>query len=170
MTAANVAETSRTWTLEERIAAQRKCVDLHVAIENAQQIERIIPETFAKQGIFYHLAPGVINFQGPEGVRDFYEMLFGVLPDIHITYSHEYDLPGYSIREGVVTGTHSAEFAGVPASGRKVVFPFCGIYIFDNADPTMLIAERAYWDNVNLMQQMRGEITVSAEMPWDHTK
>ena len=120
MSQASVKEKTKTWTYEERIAAQRKCVDLHVAIENAQQIERIIPETFAKKGIFYHLAPGVVDFQGPSGVRDFYDMLFSVLPDIHIKYSHEYDVPGYSIREGIVTGTHSAEFAGVPASGRKV--------------------------------------------------
>jgi len=160
----------KTWTYAEQIKAQRACVDLHVSIENAQQKDRIIPETFAKKGIFYHLAPGIVDFQGPSGVLDFYDMLFGVLPDIHIKYSHEYDVPGYSIREGIVTGTHSAEFAGIPASGRKVVFPFCGIYIFSDEEPDMLIAERAYWDNVNLMQQMRGEITVGEEMPWDKTK
>ena len=103
------------------------------------------------------------------GIADFYDLLFNVLPDIHIKMTHEYDVPGYSIREGVVTGTHSADFAGVPASGRTVVFPFCGIYIFGD-DPTRLIAERAYWDNDGLARQMRGESTVGADMPWHKTK
>lgn len=154
-----------TWTDTERIAKQRETVELHVALENAQQQDRVLEETFAKEGVFYDIVPGITHLEGMEGVAGFYEMLFGVLPDIHIVVSHEYDVPGCSIREGVVTGTHSAEFAGVPASGNQVSFAFCGLYIFGD-DPTRLIAERAYWDNDGLLKQMRGEQEPLAVMPW----
>ena len=163
-------ETSfNNWTTQDRIAAQRKCVDQHVALENAHEVERVISETFATEGVYYDVVPGMAHFDGLGGIADFYDLLFRVLPDIHIKMTHEYDVPGYSIREGVVTGTHSAEFAGVPASGNTVVFPFCGIYIFGD-DPTRLIAERAYWDNDGVGRQMRGESTSGADMPWHKTK
>lgn len=154
-----------TWTDAERIAKQREVVELHISLENAQQQDRVLEETFAKEGVFYDVAPGVVHLEGLQGVKDFYDMLFGTLPDIHISVSHEYDVPGCSIREGVVTGTHSAEFAGVPASGNKVAFAFCGLYLF-GADPTQLVAERAYWDNDGLQKQMRGEEKPQTEMPW----
>ena len=168
----SAAPASTSWTYEERIRAQRACVDLHVKLENAHEIDRILPDTFARDGIYYDVVPGIVHYEGASGVqsiRDFYDLLFGFLPDIHITYSHEYDVPGYCIREGVVTGTHSAEFAGIAASGRSIVLPFCGIYIFGD-DPTRLISERAYWDNDGLMRQMRGELVCSADLPWHHTK
>jgi predicted ester cyclase len=154
-----------TWTDAERIAKQRETVDLHISLENAQQQDRVLAETFATEGVFYDVVPGVTHLEGLEGVAGFYEMLFATLPDIHIAITHEYDVPGCSVREGVVTGTHSAEFAGVPASGNAVSFAFCGLYLFGD-DPTRLVAERAYWDNDGLIKQMRGEETATAEMPW----
>lgn len=167
MSESNVKD--KVWTDEEKIAEQRKCVELHRSFENSQQIDRIVPETFAKQGIYYQLAPGLVDYQGPEGVNEFYENLVKVLPDLHVEFSHEYDLPGYSIREGVFTGTHSAEFLGVPASGRTIGCPFCALYVFRPDDPTMMIAERVYWDNVDLQKQMLGEVEMSKVLPWDNT-
>jgi predicted ester cyclase len=168
----SAAVASKSWTLEERIRAQRECVQLHVTIENAHEIDRILPDTFARDGIYYDVVPGMVHYAGAsggQGIRAFYDMLFDLLPDIHIRFTHEYDVPGYCVREGVVTGTHSAEFAGIPASGRKIVLPFVGIYIFGD-DPTRMISERAYWDNDGLMRQMRGELVCSADLPWHHSK
>lgn len=160
---------AKVWTDAERIAEQRKCIDLHISIENSHQLDRLIPETFAKEGVYYHVVPGLVDYQGHEGVLDFYDNLVKVLPDLHTTFIHEYDLPCYSFREGQFTGTHSAEFAGIPASGRKVGCPFMAIYIFKPDDPTKMIAERVYWDNTDLMRQMRGEVTMSEVLPWHTT-
>lgn len=161
----------KTWTHEERIKAQRDCVDRHVATENARDVKGVVPKTFLKEGIYYDVVPGMAHFAGTSGeqsVQAFYDMLFECFPDLFIRMTHEYDVPGYCIREGVVTGTHSAEYAGIPASGRNIVLPFCGIYIFGD-DPTGLLSERAYWDNEGLFRQMRGEITLSADLPWHKT-
>lgn len=160
----------RTWSDTERVEAQRKCVTEHLALENAHEKDRVLPETFVQDGTaYYHVVPGTANFEGLQGIQDFYDMLFSVLPDIHIDIRHQYDVPGCCVLEGVVTGTHSAEFAGVPASGNQIAFPFAAMYIFGD-DPTRLMAERAYWDNLDLLAQMKGEATASAEYPWDHTR
>ena len=103
---------------------------------------------------------------GLEGVVGFYDSLFETLPDMHIDVTHHYDVPGCCVLEGIVTGTHSAEFAGVPASGNFISFPFAAMYIFAE-DPTRLVGERAYWDNENLVAQLKGEIVAVTSNPWD---
>jgi predicted ester cyclase len=80
-----------------------------------------------------------------------------VLPDLHIEVTHSYDVPGCSLREMTASGTHSAEFAGIPPTGRHVTWEAIALYIFDDQEPDKLIGERAYWDNDALMKRMRGE-------------
>ena len=162
---------SQTYTDQERVELQRACVEKHIELENSRSIEpdqkwAQVKDTFAETGVFYDVAPGTAHMEGLDGVADFYDMLFGVFPDIHIKITHTYDVPGCCVREGVVTGTHSAEFAGYEATGKKIVFPFSAMYLFGD-DPTRLIAERAYWDNDGIFKQMRGEETIPEEMPWD---
>jgi steroid delta-isomerase-like uncharacterized protein len=159
---------TKTLTAAERVQLQAQCVARHIELENAGKQDRVLEETFVKEGAFYDVVPGVTHFEGLNDVAGFYENLFAVLPDMHIAINHEYDVPGCCIREGVVTGTHSAEFAGVPASGNAVSFAFCGLYIFGD-DPTKLLAERAYWDNDGLIKQLKGELPASPGMPWDDT-
>jgi steroid delta-isomerase-like uncharacterized protein len=163
-----MTETTATYTDEERVRLQRECVAKHIALENAGERERVIEETFAKEGAFYDIAPGLTHLEGIEGVNGFYEMLFSVLPDMKIAINHQYDVPGCCVLEGVVTGTHSAEFAGVPASGNFLAFPFCAMYLFGD-DPTRLVAERAYWDNDGIIKQLTGQEKPVVETPWDHS-
>ena len=158
-----------TYTDQERIELQRKCVQEHIALENAptKDIQNVLDKTFATEGVFYDVVPGNAGrLEGLDGVVGFYEMLFATLPDIHIEITHQYDVPGCCALEGVVTGTHSAEFNGIPASGRFISFPFAAMYIFAD-DPTKLVAERAYWDNAMLNEQMRGEAEAVTEYVWD---
>jgi predicted ester cyclase len=158
---------SRTYTDTERVELQRACVKEHLRLENAHEKDRVLPETFVQDGsAYYHVVPGNVGFDGLSGIQDFYDMLFSVLPDIHIDIHHQYDVPGCCVLEGVVTGTHSAEFAGVPASGNAIAFPFAAMYIFGD-DPTRLRAERAYWDNMDLIMQMKGESQPPTSYPWD---
>lgn len=159
----------KTYTDQERIELQRACVAEHIALENAEtkDIKTVLDKTFATDGVFYDVVPGNAGrLEGLDGVVGFYEMLFATLPDMHIKVNHQYDVPGCCVLEGVVTGTHSAEFGGVPASGRFISFPFAAMYIFAE-DPTKLVAERAYWDNAMLLGQMRGEAEPVAEYVWD---
>lgn len=160
---------TRTWTDTERIELQRKCVAHHLALENAGDKERVLAETFATEGVFYDVVPANVRLDGIEQVSGFYDALFATFPDIRITITHEYDVPGCCVREGKVSGTHSAEFAGLPASGNPASFPLCDMYIFGD-DPNKLVAERAYWDNDVLIRQFRGETAPQPDYLWDSGK
>jgi predicted ester cyclase len=163
-----VTTTAPTYTDEERVTLQRACVAEHISLENApdHNIDNVLEKTFATHDVFYDIVPGNAGrLSGTEGVVGFYEMLFSVLPDIRIEIIHQYDVPGCCVLEGIVTGTHSAPFGDIPAEGRFVSFPFAAMYLFA-ADPTKLVAERAYWDNEFLGKQMRGEIEAPTEYVW----
>jgi hypothetical protein len=141
----------------ERIELQRRTVAEHLRAEADHEYERVNATFVQHPRAYYEIVPGGVHFDGPEGVAGFYELLDKVLPDLDVTVTHEYDVPGCSIRELTATGTHSFEFAGVPASKNFVSFEVCALYIFDEEEPGKLLAERAYWDNDSLIRQMNGE-------------
>jgi hypothetical protein len=146
-----------TLTAEERIAIQRKVVADHIQGENTGDYE-FVRSTFVQQDrSFFDSAAGGLHFDGTGGIEDWYDILGSVLPDLHIDVTHEYDVPGCSLREMTASGTHSAEFAGIAPTGRHVTWEAIALYIFDEQEPDKLIGERAYWDNDALMKRMRGE-------------
>jgi hypothetical protein len=53
------------------------------------------------------------RFEGSEGVRGFYESIAAAFPDLHVNVVSEFDVPGCSICEVVITGTHKDKSAGV---------------------------------------------------------
>lgn len=146
-----------TLTDQERIEAQRRTVAEHMQAENDHEYDRVNATFVQDDRAYYQVAAGGAQWDGIRGVEEFYVLLDNVLPDLTWTVTHEYDVPGCSIREGTASGTHSFEFAGVPASGNFVSFEVCALYIFDEQEPDKLIAERAYWDNDALIKQLKGE-------------
>jgi steroid delta-isomerase-like uncharacterized protein len=146
---------------EERIALQRRTVEEHIDGENTHEYDRVNATFVEADRAYYHLAPGAIQYETAEGVRSWYEFLDKLLPDLEWKITHEYDVPGCSIREGTAYGTHSAEFAGVPASGNRIALEAIALYIFDEEEPDKLIAERVYWDNDSVIRQMKGEKVAS---------
>jgi steroid delta-isomerase-like uncharacterized protein len=153
-----------TLTDSERIAIQRTVVAEHLAAENAHEYDRVNATFVQADRAYYEIAAGGAHFDGIDGVSGFYQLLDAVLPDLEVICTHEYDVPGCSIREVTARGTHSAEFAGVPASGNYVSFEVCALYIFDEQEPDRLIAERAYWDNAGLIRQLNGEHVPSLKL------
>ena len=149
----------KTMSAEERIAVQRDTVAEHVRGETSGDWEAVNMTFLQTPESYYQVVPGGTHMQGSDAVRGFYEGLAAALPDLALDITHEYDVPGCSIREMTATGTHSAEFLGVAPVGNVVSFEVCALYIFDHRQPDKLLAERAYWDNDGLLKQMRGEPT-----------
>ena len=52
----------------------------------------------------------------------------------------------------MIRGTHLGPWRGLPATGRKLEFPLCGIYTFDSDD--RLAGERIYYDRGIVLGQL----------------
>jgi len=91
--------------------------------------------------------------KGIEGVRSFYQSIAAALPDLHIEVVSEYDVPGCSIREVVITGTHLGEFAGVRPLGNPLRIEMAAFYTFDTSSGK-LTSERIYYDQASTIAQM----------------
>ena len=97
--------------------------------------------------------------QGREAVRDFivamHNQLFEAAPEVVNTTFAD----GVAGLEAVFVGTHTAEFAGVPATGASVRLPYAVFYdVVDGA----IVALRAYFPITALVKQLTGEHAASA--------
>jgi hypothetical protein len=54
--------------------------------------------------------------------------------------------------EVMIRGTHLGAWRGLPATGRRVEFPLCGVYTFDSDD--RLAGERIYYDRGTVLRQL----------------
>jgi predicted ester cyclase len=93
-------------------------------------------------------------FKGIEGVRGFYQSIAAALPDLKIEVLSEFDVPGCSIREVVISGTHKGDFAGVKPLGNAIRIEMAAFYTFDAASEK-LIAEKIYYDQASVLEQMQ---------------
>jgi len=95
-------------------------------------------------------------FKGIEGVRGFYQSIAAALPDLQIEVLSEYDVPGCSIREVVITGTLRGEFAGVKPLGNMIRIDMAAFSTFDAASGKF-ISEKISYDQANVLEQMQGK-------------
>lgn len=72
-------------------------------------------------------------------------------PDFHIQPAALRHLDDGVLVEGVITGTHGGEWAGIPPTGRRVEIPVVGIFEFDE---DRLLCEKVHLDMAALLQQI----------------
>lgn len=140
--------------MDQKIDRQRQIVSEHFELENAHRWDKVV-ETFRSPNAAFELVPAGARLPGKDGIAAAYNILSTALPDVEIRIATELDVPGCSVREIVVTGTHLGNYLGLPASGRKVRAEMACFFLFD--DSGELTIERVYFDNGSLMAQMRGE-------------
>jgi hypothetical protein len=144
--------------MQDIIQLQRATVAEHFRAENAHDWAAV-HETFVQSDrAYYDVMPLSTRYRGISGVRDFYKAIGEALPDFQVVPTAEYDVPGCSIREVTCTGTHRNEYCGLKPSGCPVRFEVAVFFIFDEEkEPGRLLAERIYFDNETVLQQMRGQ-------------
>ncbi len=54
--------------------------------------------------------------------------------------------------EVLIRGTHLGGWRGLPATGRRIEFPLCGVYTFDADD--RLAGEKIYYDRGTVLRQL----------------
>ena len=92
------------------------------------------------------------HYQGLDGVRSFYTQLMSALPDLQIDVQRRHVTDDSIVLEVLIRGTHLGGWRGLPATGRRVEFPLCGVYTFDADD--RLAGERIYYDRGTVLRQL----------------
>ncbi len=146
----------------DRISRQQALVAEHIRAENEKNWPAVYDTFVQDDRAFYDVVPLATTFPGIAGVHQFYEMIAAAAPDFQIAVTAQYDAPGCTVCETVISGTHLGPFLGLSASGNHVEFKLAAFYLF-NDDSTKLLAERVYFDLASLMAQMQPRQTQAAQ-------
>jgi steroid delta-isomerase-like uncharacterized protein len=134
----------------DRRSARIAIVEQHIALENAHELEGVLA-TFGNTAQYDDEAWGE-HHRGRDGVRSFYESLMKALPDLEILVQHRYVTDDAIVLEVIIRGTQLGAWRGLPATGRRVEIPLCGVYTFDVDD--RLAGERIYYDRGTVLRQL----------------
>ena len=135
---------------EDRRLTRIATVEEHVRLENAHDLEGVL-HTFGDTARYDDEAWGE-HYDGGHGVRQFYEQIMKALPDLEIDVQHRHVTDNAVLLEVIIRGTHLGEWRGLPATGRRVEFPLCGVYTFDSED--RLAGEKIYYDRGTVLRQL----------------
>lgn len=135
---------------ENRVSARIAIVEQHIRLENEHDLEGVLC-TFGDTAR-YDDEPWDEHYQGRKGVRLFYEQLMKALPDLEIDVQRRHVADNAILVEVVIRGTHLGPWRGLPATGRRITFPLCGVYTFDSDD--RLAGEKIYYDRGTVLRQL----------------
>jgi steroid delta-isomerase-like uncharacterized protein len=124
----------------DRQSAHIALVEEHVRLENEHNLEGVLG-TFGETAKYEDEAWGD-DYEGRDGVRSFYQQLMAALPDLQIQVKQKHVTDDSVLLEVLIRGTHLGPWRGLPATGRRVEVPLCGVYTFD--DSGRLAGERIY--------------------------
>ena len=130
--------------------SQIALVEEHVRRENAHDLPGIM-ETFGTRA-FYDDEPWSEHHEGRDAVHAYYADLLASLPDLRIEINNCVAAENGVVIEVQISGTHNGPWRGLPATGRLVSFPLCGVFEFDDAGK--LAGERIYYDRAFVLQQI----------------
>ena len=133
-----------------RASARIALVEEHIRLENEHELEGVL-RTFGDSAR-YDDEPWNEHFEGREGVRAFYKQLMHALPNMQIDVLRRHVSDDAILVEVIIRGTHLGSWRGLPATGRKIEFPLCGVYTFDAND--RLAGEKIYYDRGTVLRQL----------------
>ena len=133
-----------------RAQTRMALVQEHIRCENRHDLDALMA-TFGAQPR-YDDEPWDDHRAGRDGVRSYYTELMSALPDLAIGVKQLHAASASVVVEAVITGTHRGAWRGLPATGRRLEFPLCGIYAFDADD--RLAGERIYYDRAIVLGQL----------------
>jgi steroid delta-isomerase-like uncharacterized protein len=144
-----VAMAARNAPLDDR-SPRVAIVEEHVRHENEHNLEGVI-QTFGEYAR-YDDEPWNQHYEGREQVREFYEQLMAALPDLSIEIVRRHIAAETIVLEVIIRGTQLGPWRGLPATGRRVEVPICGVYTFGADD--RLAGERIYYDRAMVLRQL----------------
>jgi steroid delta-isomerase-like uncharacterized protein len=118
----------------------------HAEAENRHDVEATIAT--------FHSPRYEVNGQlsdGESAVRELLQSLMSALPDLHAEVGKLRHADDAVFGETLITGTHDGEWAGIPATGRRVEVAAVGIFEFDG---DKLLCEKVYMDFAAVLTQI----------------
>lgn len=112
-----------------RGAARIALVEEHVWLENQHDLDGIM-RTFGLSPR-YDEEPWGDHHIGYHAVRAYYDGLLRAMPDLAIDVRKRHVAEDAVLLEVTISGHHLGVWRGLPATGRSVRFPLCGIFTFD---------------------------------------
>lgn len=137
-------------TPNEKHSARIALVERHIRLENQHDLEGVL-STFG-DAAHYDDEPWDEHYDGRGGVRQFYTQLMKALPDLEIDVRKQHVADETILVEVIIRGTHLGAWKSLPATGRRVEVPLCGVYTFDSDD--RLAGERIYYDRATVLRQL----------------
>jgi steroid delta-isomerase-like uncharacterized protein len=134
----------------QRAHARAAVVNEHIRCENSHDLEALMA-TFGMNAR-YDDEPWEDHRTGRDGVRSYYSELLRALPDLAIEVKRWHVTSESVVVEVIIRGTHLGPWRGLPATGRRMEFPLCGIYSFDTDGK--LASERIYYDRGTVLRQL----------------
>jgi len=121
-------------------------VKQHADAENQHDIEATVA-TFHRPRYEFNGDPS----DGEAAVRELLQGLMHGFPDFHAEIGKMRHADDAVIIEGLITGTHDGEWAGIPPTGRRVEVPAAAIFEFDG---DRLVCENVYMDFAAVLTQI----------------
>ena len=159
--------------LNSNSTTQARCqiVAEHIGRENQHSLDGILA-TFG-EAARYDDEPWDAHYVGLQEVRTFYTQLLQALPDLHIDVIRQHVAEHVIVVEVITRGHHMGPWRGLPPTGRRIEFPLCGIYAFDQEN--RLAGEKIYYDRATVLRQLgifhepesiRGRLATAAMHPF----
>ena len=157
-------------TSNRTLSARLRIVEEHVSLENEHNLDGIMG-TFGETAR-YDDEPWGAHYVGREQVREFYTQMLRAIPDLNIGVQRRHASEDAVVLEVIIRGQHMGTWRGLPATGRHVALPLCGIFAFDAGE--RVAGERIYYDRATLLNQLgifheleslRGRITTALMHP-----
>jgi steroid delta-isomerase-like uncharacterized protein len=130
--------------------ARLAAVEEHVRQENRHDLDRLL--AIFGQKALYEDAPWGEMHEGIDAVRAYYATLFRAAPDLHIDIKKRHVSDDAIVLEVVITGTQLGPWRGLPPTGRRLEFPLCAVFTFDEND--RMVGERIYYDRATVLRQL----------------
>jgi steroid delta-isomerase-like uncharacterized protein len=131
--------------------ARVRRVEEHVRHENAHDLDAVMDTFLANP--FYDEEPWGEHHIGHQAVRKYYEQLFRAAPDLCIDIRRRHATDDAVILECEISGTQEGAWRGLPPTGRRISFPICAVYEFED-DGDKLAGERIYYDRATVLNQL----------------
>ena len=122
----------------------------HVTAEARGDVSSVM-ETFGDNaGFFEH--PWGLHHEGRDAVRAYYREALEAFADATGDVTRWHVTESTIVMEITMVGTHTGTWHGVAPTGKRVSFPLCAIFAFD--DEGFIASETIYYDRPTVMRQL----------------